>query len=371
MTKVLIVGGGISGLAAALVLARQGMDVGLVERSPRVEALGSGITLIGPALRALDDLGVVEECLAKGYGSTEFQARTPDGAGIASMPLDGGRPGLPGLLGMKRPDLHRILLERAVAEGVHVRTGLAAVGVENADDGARVALSDGTSIDVDLVVGADGLRSTVRDLVFGPVSPVFQGQACLRAILPRPAEIDQEVQYHGIQYRHVGFTPISADTMYVYCCVPVPDATRPTQEDLPRILAEYLAPFGGPVGAAREHITDPAAVHYAVLETIVADPPWHAGRTVLVGDAAHCTTPQLAAGGAMCLEDALVLGAELAGASTLPAGLAAYSKRRFDRCRYVVESSAQLSAWQILPVTPDEEQRRLFGEALGVLAEPY
>jgi 2-polyprenyl-6-methoxyphenol hydroxylase-like FAD-dependent oxidoreductase len=371
MTRVLIVGGGISGLAASLVLARQGMDVDLVERSSRVEALGSGITLIGPALRALDDLGVVDECLAGGYGSTQFHIRTPDGGEIANLPLHPSRPGLPGLLGMKRPQLHRILLDRAVSEGLAVRTGVSPTAIENREDAAAVAFSDGASAEFDLVVGADGLRSTVRDLVFGPVRPTFQGQACIRVILPRPAEIDQEMQFHGCRYRHVGFTPIGPDSMYLYCCVPVPDATRPPQEDLPRILREYLAPFGGPVAAAREHMTDPDLVNYAVLETILVDPPWHSGRTVLVGDAAHCTTPQLAAGGAMCLEDTLVLGAELASASSIPAGLKAYSERRFDRCRYVVESSVQLSAWQILPETPDEEQRRLFGEAVAVLAGPY
>jgi 2-polyprenyl-6-methoxyphenol hydroxylase-like FAD-dependent oxidoreductase len=308
MTKVLIVGGGISGLTTALVLARQGMDVDLVERSPLVEALGSGITLMGPALRALDDLGLVGECLANGYGSTEFEVRCPDGDRVASMALDPGRPGLPGLIGMKRPELHRILLERALSEGLVVRTGLTPVSIDDTGDGARVALGDGTTVDVDLVVGADGLRSTVRDLVFGSVSPVFQGQACLRAILPRPAGIDQEVQFHGVQYRHVGFTLISAELVYLYCCVPVPGATRPAPDDVPRILREYLSAFGGPVAEVRDRITDPALVNYAVLETILAEPPWFSGRTVLVGDAAHCTTPQLAAGGAMCLEDALVLG---------------------------------------------------------------
>lgn len=371
MTKALVVGGGIGGLATSLVLARQGIDVDLVERNERVEALGSGITLIGPAVRALDDLGVVEACLAEGYGSTEFQARTPDGELIASLPLEGGRPELPGLMGMRRPDLHRILLDRAVSDGLVVRTGVSPAAIENSEDGARVTFVDGTSADVDLVVAADGLRSTVRDLVFGPSDPTFQGQACLRAILPRPADVDQEVQFHGVQYRHVGFTPTGPDSMYLYCCVPVSDTTRPPQEQLPGILRDYLSAFGGPVAEARAHMTDPALVNYAVLETIVAEPPWHAGRAVLVGDAAHATTPQLAAGGAMVLEDALVLGAELAAASSIPHGLAAYSKRRYDRARYVVQTSVQLSAWQILPETPDELQRQLFGEALGVLAEPY
>jgi 2-polyprenyl-6-methoxyphenol hydroxylase-like FAD-dependent oxidoreductase len=89
-----------------------------------------------------------------------------------------------------------------------------------------------------------------------------------------------------------------------------------------------------------------------------------------VGDAAHATTPQLAAGGAMCFEDALVLGAELAFSTTIPDGLSAYSKRRFDRCKYVVDSSAQLSAWQVRSDTTDDKQQRIFREAVSALAGP-
>jgi hypothetical protein len=109
-----------------------------------------------------------------------------------------------------------------------------------------------------------------------------------------------------------------------------------------RIPRDYLAPFGGPSPRPGENVTVRAA---------------------------HCTTPQLAAGGATCLGDALVHGEELA--SSVPTGLQAYSHCRFDRCRCVVETSVQLSAWQILPETPDEQQRQLFGEAVGVLADLY
>ncbi|MGW5554733.1 FAD-dependent monooxygenase, partial [Nocardia beijingensis] len=325
----------------------------------------------GPSLRALSRLGVLDECLTEGFGCSEMLVCTPAGDPLISIPLPSAEQGAPGLLGMTRPDLHRVLSRRALAEGVTVRTGISAQSIDDLAETVRVELTDGSVGEVDLVIGADGLRSTVREMVLGTHEPIFRGQVCIRAVLDRPAEITTEMQFHGCPLTHVGFTPISATKMYLYCCVPAPDATRPPQADLPRLLREHLAPFGGPVAAVRDQITDPAAVHYAPLETIVVPQPWYRGRTVLVGDAAHSTTPQLAAGGAMCLEDALVLGEEIANATNIPDALHAYSKRRFDRCKYVVDTSVQLSAWQIQPETPDAEQQRLSGEAFAILAGPY
>jgi 2-polyprenyl-6-methoxyphenol hydroxylase-like FAD-dependent oxidoreductase len=369
-TRTLIVGGGIGGLATALVLSRAGFDVDLVESQARVETLGSGITLIGPALRALDDLGVLDDCLTQGFGITEFQLRNLGGEALGTLLLHPARPGLPGMMGMQRRHLHRIL-EWAAAAGSSARTGLSPTAITTDGDFAHVTFSDGSSGDYDLVVGADGLRSTVRALVFGSIAPAFRHQVCIRAILPRLAVIDQATQFMGHPRNIVGFTPTGPDSMYLYCCVPSADTARPAQARLPGILRELLAPFGGPVADACQHITDHTQLNYALLETIVVPEPWYRGRVVLLGDAAHATTPHLAAGGAMCLEDALVLGAELAKGATIPDGLCAYSKRRFDRCKYVVDTSAQLSTWQLESDNTDDKQQRLFGEAIIVLAEPY
>src|SRR5579859_6665325 len=123
MTKALIVGGGITGLATAIVLSRQGIEVDLVERQSHVSTLGSGITLIGAALRALGQLGVYEECVASGYSVTHLETYDVDGtlADRAALPSPAGT-GQPGMLGMMRPALHRILLDHAAKEGTEVRT---------------------------------------------------------------------------------------------------------------------------------------------------------------------------------------------------------------------------------------------------------
>jgi 2-polyprenyl-6-methoxyphenol hydroxylase-like FAD-dependent oxidoreductase len=278
---------------------------------------------------------------------------------------------LPGVFGMTRPGLHRILIEHAGREGITIRTGVSPIELVNHPDQATVRFTDGTQADYDLIVGADGLRSTTRDLTFGKMAPTFQQQACIRAVLPRPAEVSTEVGFVGHPTTHIGFTPTGAETMYMYCVVPVADTTRPPQAELPALLRRHLEPFGGMGAWARERISDPDLINYAPFETILVPAPWHSGRTVLVGDSAHCTTAHIAAGAAMCLEDALVLGEELKSAVDIPHALDAYSQRRYERCKYVVETSVTLSHWQTHPDTPGADQEGLRAEAFAVLAENY
>lgn len=371
MVKALIVGGGIGGLSTSLALVAQGIDVHLVEKTPHIRALGSGITLMATAVRALDRLGLADECVARGFGTDQFDVCDPDGGVVATTPLPPLVPDTPGLLGMIRPTLCDILLERARANGVRIQTGIGPTRITVLPEQAEVTFDDGTVQTYDLVVGADGIRSTVRGLVFGEYSTVFRNQVCIRAVFDRPAGLVNETQYLGVRQTHVGFTPISETQMYMYCCVPIPDTSRPPTEDLPELLRQHLKPFGGIVGEMRDAITDETPINYAPLETIVVPTPWNRGTVVLVGDAAHATTPQLASGGAMCLEDAVALGEELARSVPIPAALDAYTARRFDRARYVVNASVQLTEWQVQEVTPDAAQQALIAEAVQFLSADF
>lgn len=190
MTRALIVGAGITGLATAIALARQGIEVDLVERRDQVRAVGSGITMIGAGVRALDRLGLYTECAASGYSVTDLEFYEVDGtlAWRQRLPSPAGTDH-PGMLGMMRPVLHGILLDHAVTEGARVRTATSPARVDQRQGGVSVTFSTGESADYDLVVGADGLRSTVRDLVLGPIRPAYQGLWAFRVVLPRLAEV--------------------------------------------------------------------------------------------------------------------------------------------------------------------------------------
>ncbi|MTD55623.1 FAD-dependent oxidoreductase [Amycolatopsis pithecellobii] len=370
--NVLVVGAGIAGLATAIALAEQGMDVELVERRAQIQALGSGITLIGPALRALERLGVVEQCVAAGYGIRTFQTLNVDGtpASKFDLPSPAGSE-LPGMLGMMRPALHAILLDRAAALGVTARGGTELASVHTGDRAAEVTLTDGSGGRYDLVVGADGVRSATRDQLFGPVPLVFRGQGCIRAVVPRPAQVTGEIQYRPFGDVFIGFTPTGEDSMYMFCSYPVEEDGWPTPPELVDLVLRLTEPFGGFVPAARAEILDPDQVNLAKFSTVLAPEPWTVGRAVILGDAAHCPTPQLAAGAAMCLEDAVALAEELDTGGSVEAALVRFSQRRYDRCRFVVETSCQLAHWQTYPNNPDADHERVTAEAFERLARPF
>jgi 2-polyprenyl-6-methoxyphenol hydroxylase-like FAD-dependent oxidoreductase len=372
VTRALIVGGGIAGLSAALALGELDYSVDLVERNDTVEALGSGITLITAAMRALERLGVLRECIDHGYGTSEVGLHDVDGDLLAVVPLPQALGSdVPGVMGMMRPTLHRILLDHAVSRGFTVRTGLSPEEIVDDEAMATVSFSDGSQREYDLVIGADGIRSTVREFVSGSLSAQFQHQVCYRAVVPRPASVTREIVFDGFKRVHIGFTPTGDDSMYIYCLVPADDMNRPPDAEIPSLIRGYLKPFGGVVPELCDHIADPALVNFTVLETIVAPKPWFRGRTTFVGDAAHSTTPHIAAGAAMCLEDALVLAEELKANENIAQALESYTTRRFDRCKFVVETSAQLGYWQTHPDTVGADPQALIGGALEVLSAPF
>ncbi len=370
--RALVVGAGICGLAASIALAGEGLEVELVERQTDIEALGSGITLIGPALRALRMLGVADECLAEGYGVTTFETVDVHGELASSFELPSPvGDDLPGMLGIMRPALHRVLLDQAYRSGATIRTRTRPTSLEVRPDAVDVTFDGGDRATYDLVVGADGLRSSVRELLFGPMPQRFLGQGCVRVTLPRPARVTGEIQYQPAGDVFVGFTPTSAQSMYMYCSFPLAEDCRPTPVEIVELVRRKTAPFAGLLDEVRDHMVDPGQVNLARFHTVLAPHPWSRGRAVIVGDAAHCPAPQLAAGAAMCLEDAVALGAEVAAAPSIEDALPAFSARRHDRCRFVVETSSLLSRWQTYPGSSDQDHERVTADAFAVLSEPF
>ena len=371
-TRALVVGGGITGTMTALVLARDGIETELVERDRDWRALGHGITMIGPALRALDRVGLLDACLAEGWGVTELGIHDVSGKLHQTIPLPQLLgPERPGLLGMMRPTLQRILATAAIEAGVTVRKGTRPESIIESGHDVEVGLSDGSSERYDFVIGADGLHSWVRDQLFGEVRPEFQRQGAFRAVLPRPSDLTGLRQFHGHPHVHPGFTPTGADTMYMFCVRSAPEPILPDQQDLARLMREALADFGGSAAEAREQITDPDKVDYRLFETLLLPPPWNRSRVLLLGDAVHTTTPHLAAGAAMCLEDAIVLGEEIGATDAIPEALDRVSARRYDRCRYAVDSSVKISHWQTHPDESDGNPMGLAIEASQVLAGAF
>jgi naringenin degradation protein FdeE len=370
--RVLIVGGGLSGTSAAISLRREGIDVAVVEREPVWGALGTGITLMGPAMRALKELGVLEQCMAEGAGGSEMCLFDAAGELLHTLEIDGllGHE-WPAVGGMMRPTLHRILADQAHGSGVSVRTGTTVVSLDQHSDRVDVELSDGSTESYDLVLAADGMRSQIRQLVFGEQAPQPRplGQAVWRALVHRPASVTGEFQFYGPGLK-TGFTPLGPDRMYQFLVQPVADDVLPPPEERAARMRELLSVFGGVVAEVRETITEPQQVDVRKLYWLLMPPPWYRGRVLLIGDAAHATTPQLAMGGAIALEDGIVLGELLASTDDVQTALEKFMDRRYERCRMVVENSVQLSEWEKNAAEHEADAGRLQSASLASLAAP-
>jgi 2-polyprenyl-6-methoxyphenol hydroxylase-like FAD-dependent oxidoreductase len=350
--NVLVVGGGAAGCATAILLARAGVAVDLVEIKPDVTSVGSGLTLQGNALRVLRDLGVYDEVLAEGYAFDVTGLRAPDGTVLVEMrDVRMGGDDLPATVGTPRPVLARLLLDRAVAVGVKVRLDTT---VTTASTAGEVTFSDGSAGRFDLVVGADGVRSRVRELAGIAVSIDPVGMGIWRVLTTRPESVVRtDLSYGGAAYI-AGYCPTGEDSIYAYLVEDAQDRTGLSPEEQLATMRELAGQYGGPWVDIRERMTDGAPTNYTHFESHVVAAPWHRGRIVLAGDAAHSCPPTLAQGCAQALEDAVVLADELLADDDVETALTAYTDRRLPRARTVVENSVQLARWLLTHEPPPQ-----------------
>jgi 2-polyprenyl-6-methoxyphenol hydroxylase-like FAD-dependent oxidoreductase len=363
VNNVLVVGAGLAGTATAIGLAAAGIAVDLIEVKPEVGAAGSGITMQGNGLRELRRLGVWNEVQAAGYAFNSVGLRAPDPAGtlLAEIPdVRTGGPDLPATVGLPRAALARILTGRAEAAGAKLQLGTSVRSLEASEHAVDVVFSNGSAGRYDLVVGADGVRSATRRMIGITDEPRPTGMGAFRAFGSRPASVTRTDLIYGGPSYIAGYCPTSEDTLYAYIVEDARDRSGLSPAQLLAAMQELALAYHGPWDEIRPTLTDPDAVSYTKFEALVVPAPWNRGRVVLIGDAAHACPPTIAQGGAQALEDAAVLTELLLGRPAVDDALwAAFTARRFDRAKTVVEASCQLGQWQL-----DHEQ----GDVPGLLA---
>jgi 2-polyprenyl-6-methoxyphenol hydroxylase-like FAD-dependent oxidoreductase len=371
-SKLLIVGGGIAGMALAIGLKRAGISSEIVEINPDWTVAGLGIALGGPALRALKAIGIFDECVAKGFGYSRFVAADANAnvKGTVELPRLNG-PDYPATIGIMRQALHSVLQEAAKDERIKVRLGITIETIKQDEHGVAVSFSDGPKNRYDLVIGADGANSQVRDMLFGGQwRPKFTGQAVWRATVSRPPEALSRTSYQGPRNK-AGYNPVSEREMYIYLVQNLPEFVRIPDEKLAGVLRGLLSEFGGLIGAARAEITDPSRIAYRPITSMLLPSPWYSGRVILIGDAAHTATPHMAAGAGIAIEDAIVLAELLQRDHASPEALNAFMTRRFERCRLVVDNSFQLGEWEKAPNMPGADPVGVEGATIRALAQPF
>jgi salicylate hydroxylase len=346
--RAVVVGGGIGGIAAAVAMARAGIDVQLHEQAQQLAEVGAGVSLAPNGLRMLERLGVGEQVRRVGARYASAQLRLPDGRAVRHQPYQFSLPGQN--TGIHRADLLAVLAGQ-LPPGT-VRTGHRCTGFRQDDDSATVVFADGTTATADVVIGADGIHSVLQGFVVAPAEPVFSEVVAYRGLVPRldtyPAGTIRMWMGQG---RHFLVFPVRAGQLLNYVgFVPSPTAVRESWSAPgdPAALAAHFAGWDPVIGQVIAAISGPggSGFQWGMYDREPL-PRWSSGRLTLLGDAAHPMLPHLGQGANQALEDAVAL-ATLLGASTSPAGvpqaLAAYEGLRRDRTARVQLGSRRQGA---------------------------
>ncbi len=348
--SILIIGGGFAGMSAAIQLRKTGTAVDLVEIDPDWRVQGAGLTLTAATLRAFVELGILDAFLEHGFAaeSGEFFTSSGEKIGALAAPPRLARPDVPPVGAIMRPVLASILADATRASGARIRLGVTFTGIVDGDDGATVTFTDGTTSRYDLVIGADGLNSSVRNAIFPDApAPRYTGQGVWRAVLPRPPEIETLKMWIGDRVK-VGVNPVSKDEMYMMLTEDRPTNARVDATQSVALLKALLVQFSAPmVRVISGLLNNDSRIVFRPIETILMPLPWWKGHVVLIGDAVHATTPHLGAGACIGIEDALVLAHELERRDTVAEALHFFGARRWERCRTVVENSLRLGEIEV------------------------
>jgi 2-polyprenyl-6-methoxyphenol hydroxylase-like FAD-dependent oxidoreductase len=356
--RILIVGGGVAGLSMARALRLRGIDSEIVERDPAWRIAGAGVYIPGNGMAVLDRLGLGDAVLAR--GAVVERRRLCDERGRSFIDFDEAgfwRPvALP--VALHRGDLHEILADGV--EGVPIRFRTTVSALDDRGDSVVATFSDGTERQYDLVVAADGIHSSIRETVVGGPRAASAGQVGWRWILEGHPEIHG---WNGWLSKDRGFLALAIGGGRVYCYADVRsnDPADPTGGD-PSRLAAMLGAFHEPVRGLLAEMPSSSDVWFSPIEEV--PPTWSKGRVVLVGDAAHASSPNMAEGASLALEDALVLAEELSTGAGVDAAVSAFRARRVARVTWVQQTTHRRDRLRYLPPAVRRVTMRVAGQRI-------
>lgn len=349
--RILIVGGGIAGLAMARALEQRGFRPDLIERKADALQGGTGLYLPGNAARALRELGVMDSIAEVAVPIATQHILDNHGRPLSVTRTQDVWSSCGPCLALPREALHAALRNSLRDTRLHFGTSISAI--RQFESHALTTLSDGSISEYDLVIGADGINSQVRQSIFPEVRPSYTGNVCWRFIARNITGIDSWTVMLASGMSLLAL-PIGNGEVYVYADKAVSEhAAQCSPNRLP--VSTLLDTFSAPLAPLIAQLPAHAQVHFSRIEQVVME-DWMKGQVVLIGDAAHASSPSMAEGAAMAMEDALVLAETLAATATIKDALAAYTRRRKPRVDWVQKQCVArdmmrgLPAWGRIPL---------------------
>jgi 2-polyprenyl-6-methoxyphenol hydroxylase-like FAD-dependent oxidoreductase len=344
--RILIVGGGIAGLTLAAALHQQGFIVELVERNPTWHAVGAGFLVQANGMRVLHALGLGAAIEHAGAVVRRWDFCDEQGEVLCETDLNALWSDAGLCVGIERTKLQQVLLSGVAA--VPCRLGTSITSLVQVNQRVSVTFTNSSAGEYDLVVGADGIFSTVRQLALSATSPADLSAMNWRSVAPvRPGGLTA-LQFLLGDGCFFGLCHVGEGRSYGFGYIMQPRSRDPLEGRLER-LRNRFATFGGPVQEYLASLERDEQIHCSAMEWVDVD-EWHTGRVVLVGDAAHASSPLMGQGGCMAMEDACVLAEVLRSAATAESALSDYVSRRKPRTKWV--QSQSLAAAESLRMPP-------------------
>ncbi|WP_130802371.1 FAD-dependent oxidoreductase [Acinetobacter ihumii] len=348
--RILVVGAGIAGCSAAIAFSQMGKKVTILEKAKEIQFNSSGIFIYSNGLAHFKKLGVLSALIANGFEieQDENQYFTHTGETIVNTHYPRMQPDIPGILGIKRAELHRVLVERMQELGIEFEMGTTLETLHEIDSiqPIQVEYSNGKTATFDLIVGADGVRSHIRNFINPEIEPTYTGFCVWRSVHQRPKHVTKKIMQMGVGKR-VGILPISHDKMYMFGTVVDTDKVWKPKEQWHQYMRHEFSDFtGGEVARLLEELNPATDILYTAVEEIHMPPPWNKGRTIIIGDAAHASTPFMGQGGTMAVQDAVELSEMLQHFENNPDAdtqleqkLQEFSEKRYAMCKFVQDVS--------------------------------
>ncbi len=335
--RIAIAGGGIGGLTLAAALARKGIDATVLEQAPAYSPVGAGITMQINAMQALRHIGLAEKIAVAGIGLNRLVLRTWDGSQIfaTDMAKPATQYGAP-FIGIHRAKLHEVLLAALAPKAVTL--GFSVQEFSQSNKKVVVTSTDGRQVEADILVGADGLRSRVRQQLWGDEPLRYSGCTSWRGVIDNDGFVPSD-EAHETWGDHSNFGMFPMDEKRAYWFAT--ELTEPGQSDADDPRPGLFRLFGHWHNPIQQVIE--ATPKESIIRTDIWDrpprSPWGQGQVTLLGDAAHAMTPNMGQGGGQAVEDAIVLAEALSRATSIPHALREYEQKRFVRTKFFVDNS--------------------------------
>jgi 2-polyprenyl-6-methoxyphenol hydroxylase-like FAD-dependent oxidoreductase len=338
-----IIGGGIGGLSLAIAMQRKGFHVTVYENTPVIKPLGAGLGLAANAVRAFTEIGISEDVLEAGSVLKKVSIKNQQGKVLAQTDSQkiSRKYNVVNNFTIHRADLHDVLL-RHLSEG-SLQLGRGCVDFVQDKSSVKLTFQDGSISEADYVIACDGVHSLFRKKLLPKSKPRYAGYTCWRAVIdnvPAAVDLNETSETWGAGSRF-GIAPLNNNRLYWFACVNAPENDQKKRSYGIKELSKHFGEFHSPIPEILQHTKDQQLIWNDIID-IKPLKRFAFERILLMGDAAHATTPNMGQGACMAIEDAAILANTISDSQSVEQAFADFERKRIHRTTTIVNESWQL-----------------------------